>query len=165
MNCQEICERLDGFVDGELTEAELQEVELHLAQCSTCREEARALRTLVAEAAALPRELAPSRDLWPAIALQVESPRRPAGDKRHARAWVWGGLAAAAALFLAALLWRSGEWQGVPAASPQDGVARPVTFEAERDYDRAAAELLSALEAQRAALTPGWVSLSLVVEP
>ena len=49
----------------------------HLMQCDACRAEEQALRTLLDEAAALPEEIAPPRDLWQNIAPRLES-RTPA---------------------------------------------------------------------------------------
>src|SRR5262249_59112171 len=65
MTCERVRDTLDDYVDGLLSEADFQEVELHLASCAECRHEERLLRALLAQAAALPRELAPGRDLWP----------------------------------------------------------------------------------------------------
>ena len=53
----------------------------------------------------LPRELEPSRDLWPGIAAAIE--RRPAARARHR--WMLGSLAMAASLMLVAgLAWKRG---------------------------------------------------------
>jgi hypothetical protein len=71
----------------------------HLAGCASCRKLADALAIIAAAARALPREVAPSKDLWPGIAARIR-PRRP---------W-WPALAAAAVLLvgvgIAAWTWR-----------------------------------------------------------
>ena len=70
MTCQELDERLDDWVDGALPAAAAAEVEAHLLSCALCRERERRLRQVLAHAAALPRSVAPPRDLWPGIARQ-----------------------------------------------------------------------------------------------
>lgn len=67
-----LSDQIDDYMDGELAEAERAAVERHLSGCAACRADVEALRSLVADARALPRELEPGRDLWPAIAGQVE---------------------------------------------------------------------------------------------
>jgi hypothetical protein len=54
----------------------------HLTGCVPCRDEARALEALLAEAAALPRSVEPAHDLWGSIASRLDvadraMPRRP----------------------------------------------------------------------------------------
>ena len=71
MTCQELDLRLDDWLDGALTGDAAREVESHHAGCSACRERERELRQLLAHAAALPRSVAPARDLWPGIAERV----------------------------------------------------------------------------------------------
>ena len=89
MTCAEIQDRLDDYVDGSLSERDFQEVELHLHDCAECRKHERALRSLLAQAEALPAEMTPPRDLWPGIAERLGErsvlarlpsfARRPAG--------------------------------------------------------------------------------------
>jgi hypothetical protein len=68
-----ILERLDDYVDGELTPREERDVRRHLMACEGCRAEEAALRSLLAAAAELPEELLPERDLWSGIAPRLES--------------------------------------------------------------------------------------------
>jgi anti-sigma factor RsiW len=165
MTCQELDERLDDFVDGALAAAAASEVEAHLSSCALCRERERQLRQVLAHAAALPRSVAPPRDLWPAIARQLG----------RERSWSWRSvgwspvaLAAAATVVisLVAALW-SGRAPArvrtveIPAASPAvtavaatTGVSDPVLAAAERDYEAAANALLEALQQRRARLQP-----------
>lgn len=166
MTCQELDERLDEWVDGALPAAAAAEVESHLAACPLCQQREQRLRQLLAHAAALPRAVAPERDLWPGIARRVE----------RERSWSWasGGwspvvLAAAAtvAIGLAAVFWGG---QGpaarvrtvqIPTPTPEArpaagtaGLADPVLAAAERDYEAAANALLEALQQRRARLQP-----------
>jgi anti-sigma factor RsiW len=160
-------ERLDAWVDGTLPETEKQTVERHLAGCEGCREEERRLRELLAHAAALPRSMAPRRDLWPGIAREIE--RR--------QAWSWSGiatwqpvLAVAAAVVVAV----GAVYLGPPAAtsvhtvvvpSPGAGSAyelRPAAVSSdpevaamEQDYQEAATALLAALQEREGELAPG----------
>jgi predicted anti-sigma-YlaC factor YlaD len=157
---------LDDYLDGELGEAEFQEVELHLAGCEACRQEERAVRAVVALAAALPRTQEPPRDLWPGIADEIARRRRftlvRSAMAGPAVRWA-AGLAAAAAVVAAVWVVRR-ETPPAPevARSGQGAAVQPVSLgttpdaftEAERDYQRATAELMSALQARRASLSP-----------
>ncbi len=77
MTHDEILARLDARADGTLPADERAEVDQHLAGCPTCRREAEGLGALLAEARALPRSLAPERDLWGGIEGRL-APRAPA---------------------------------------------------------------------------------------
>ncbi len=159
MTCDEIVERLDAFVDGAGDEAAFQEIELHLAGCAACREEERALRDLLAEAAALPKSVQPARDLWPDVAARIA-----AGGVRARRARIgWTiGLAAAAAL---AALASARLLRPAPAAAPRQASASPARIvpaavgsddllPAEEGYVRATGELMNVLAARRDRLSP-----------
>lgn len=74
---EEIQSRLNDFVDGELPPAERSEVRDHLDGCELCRGELEGLVALLADARALPREVAPPRDLWDGIAARLQD-RSPA---------------------------------------------------------------------------------------
>lgn len=167
MTCERVTERLDDYVDGEVSEAEFQEVELHLAACEACREAERGLRAVVALAAALPRQQPPPRDLWPDIADQIARERRFALLSSAGRPHLWwaAGLAAAATLVVALWVVPRGTSDGPtvagPAPTPQ-AVLRPASLgaglesfqEGEREYQRATAELMAALDTRRASLPP-----------
>ncbi len=163
MTCTELDERLDDWLDGALPPSEAREVEAHLAGCQGCREGSRRLRELLAHAAALPRSVAPPRDLWPGIEGRIARP--------SAWSWLfaWGNpvLVAAAAtvvIGLVAVLWvhqTPGTVQTVeiPATSPAavERVAAsagpapsdPVLAQAEREYEAAASALLRALQQRK----------------
>jgi Putative zinc-finger len=159
MTCPEIRERLDDYVDGALSERDFQEVELHLHGCPECRRHEAALRSLLAQAEALPEEVSPPRDLWPGIAARLgEKPsllRFPVGLRRSG---AWASLAAAAVvLFAVASLLRrhSGEMTGpLPTGTPI-AVSKPETLDpAEQEYVRATSELMAALSQKREGLAP-----------
>ncbi|TWU32835.1 anti-sigma factor family protein [Novipirellula artificiosorum] len=47
-SCNQINERLSGFLDGELTQGDHQRVEVHLRSCESCREELAAMKEIKA---------------------------------------------------------------------------------------------------------------------
>lgn len=100
MNHQQAWERLDDFMDEALSAREMAAVGVHVATCAACREEIEHLRDLRRETEGLAREIAPPRDLWPAIASAIEQrPRRApesASRWQTLRAWRWLWPAAAA---------------------------------------------------------------------
>lgn len=167
MTCAECDDRLDDYVDGLLDEAAFQEIELHLAGCETCRRGERRLRALLAQAAALPCEVAPGRELWPGVAARLRPRRarplawlgtlvRRGEEPARLPHWLAPTLAAAAALLaLSTLVPRAGH-------APTDRGGRPYAVSsghdaaglgaAEAEYTRATAELMEALQARRATL-------------
>lgn len=165
MKCDEATLLLGEYRDGALPEAECHEVESHLSACVACREQERALAALLAEAAALPKELEPARDLWPGIAERI---RARGGVLRFPgrRAWLgtrgWSLAAAAAVLaVVSSAVTTMVVRQGEPVATaPAPGVLRPVAggtdglLEAEREYARATATLLQAVAERRGRLSP-----------
>ena len=105
MTCEEIRQRLSDFVDGELPESERPEVQEHLGTCLPCRRELLQIRGLLERVEELEPEIAPERDLWPAIRMGIGAARWPRESAERSepgrRPW-WLGLAAAV-VFLAAL--------------------------------------------------------------
>jgi hypothetical protein len=174
MMCAETKDRLDDYVDGTLAEAELHEVELHLASCAECRNEERRLRAFLARIASLAPEMSPPRDLWPGIAGRIAEARSQSDIRSRSvvrpfrRAW-WtpaAGLAAAAAVIVAlgatlSRVWSPSAGEGVPGAGVVHETAwttDPTLLAAERDYARATAQLMVALDARKAELPPGTVA-------
>jgi anti-sigma factor RsiW len=161
MTCRELDERLDDWVDGALAAAEARAVEEHLAGCELCRERERQLRRLLAHAAALPRSVAPPRDLWPGIAERIERGR---SWSALLASWQPFALAAAALVVgLAAFLWSGSGPTAVrtvamPSASPElrpvagTALADPSLAAAVRQYEEAARALLEALQRRRPVL-------------
>ncbi len=170
MTCQELDQRLDDWLAGALAPSEAASVEAHLAGCAACREAERKLRRVLAHAAALPRSLAPRRDLWPEIEQRLARPR----ERSWAFAWRSPLALAAAAtvvLGLVAVLWRhqpaaTVKTAEIPVASStfqavsESLVADPVLAQAEREYEAAANALLQTLRerARQVRLAPEELS-------
>jgi len=156
MTCAMLDERLDDWIDGTLPEAEAREVEAHLGECASCRDGAQKLRTVLAHATALPRSVAPARDLWPGIASRIERERRFAWTGSPA-AWL---AVAAAVVFatLAVMAYQRPPSPEVvvitnppagPAARPATAALDPGLQEMERDYQAASNALLLALQERK----------------
>ncbi len=150
MKCEEIRARLDEYVDGDLTEAEFQEVELHVGGCPRCGHEERQLRAFIAEAAALPEGIQPPADLWPEVAARLRGPEGmrlvpPSGLAR----WIGPMSVAAAAAVVIALSAGWWTWRRAPGVVPGglQGTVRPIAagslptelLDSEREYARATA--------------------------
>ncbi|MEP0546096.1 MAG: zf-HC2 domain-containing protein [Rhodothermales bacterium] len=104
---------LSDYLDGTLPAVQYNTVEQHLSDCPACRAEFERLHALVTALHALPRSVAPSRDLWNGIEAQIASPDRSRrgpdrAAKRGAAAWRRLGVAAVvvALVGLSALWWR-----------------------------------------------------------
>ncbi len=173
LDCRQIRERLDDWVDGTLGAADRQRVGGHLEGCSECRGELAALERLHAESSRLPREIRPPRDLWPAIESRLERRsswwRRllpPAGP--NAEPWpatpLLAALAGMLAVTLGVWLWRS-QPAPVPAPAPPAAEAAASRFdpalasraELARSEDGmllAHRDLLEAVERRRSQLSP-----------
>ncbi|HLA77247.1 MAG TPA: zf-HC2 domain-containing protein [Vicinamibacteria bacterium] len=152
MNCPDVEERLSAYVDGDLGEAEFQDLELHLATCVACQSEERELRALLIEAPGLAQEVSPPRDLWPGIAARIRTQRRP-------RVFTLGSTLAALAAGLALLAILTGRGPFLPVAPNAQSHAAAAgeaarLAELERQYDRVTAELLAVLNARRDSLPP-----------
>jgi hypothetical protein len=101
--------KMDDYLDGLLPENERRALEASLAVNAELRAELAALRALRDAAAALPRAIAPDRDLWLEIAAGVDASREKDPDtivtfRRPARAnrrvSTWSYLVAAAAVLV-----------------------------------------------------------------
>jgi hypothetical protein len=73
LTCAQVDALLGDYLDGALDDSAVAAIELHLAGCRACTAAAQDFEQIVRSAAALPA-LAPSRDLWPAIAQRIEAP-------------------------------------------------------------------------------------------
>jgi hypothetical protein len=78
MTHEQALERLDDFACGELPDIERVMVQRHVDTCGECQAEVEAIQALLAEAATLPRAIAPPRDLWAGIAPRLEARDTPA---------------------------------------------------------------------------------------
>jgi hypothetical protein len=101
MTCQDVELQLDAYLDRTLSAAEVAALDAHLAGCAECQATVKALRGLMAETHALPRELQPTGDLWPGIASRLPPRATPTPVRA---AWLLSptGLAAAALLLILA---------------------------------------------------------------
>lgn len=167
--CWELDARLDEYVDGTLPLDERGALESHLEGCASCRETVQGLRGLQAEAAELPAELAPPRDLWPEIRetlATAPAARAATGGWRPAQGgWRrWATLAAAAVLLVVAsvsltLLFTGGSTgESAPTRAavepPPEELILPGLQVVEQEYARATAELQDLLEESRDRLAP-----------
>ena len=122
MTCEEIRPHLDEFVNGELADSEQAAVQEHVGTCLSCRRELLEIRGLLAAVEDLPAELAPERDLWPAIRMNVVATGRstssaaPKGRREHA--W-WHYLAAAGIALVALSTPLSMWWMSRPTESEE----------------------------------------------
>jgi anti-sigma factor RsiW len=71
-------ERLSEAVDGALAAEDAALLEAHLATCDECRTVLSDLRAVAAQARALPPEIAPPADLWPAVESRIAAFARSA---------------------------------------------------------------------------------------
>ncbi len=68
MKHEELVRKLDCYVDGDLSDPAKREVEDHLADCASCREELKRIGRLLDHAMVLrERPIVPARDLWPEL--------------------------------------------------------------------------------------------------
>ena len=151
MTCQDVIERLDAYHLGTLTRPEMEALEQHLLACRECGAEFRFQRSLRTEVAALPRSIAPGRELWSGIEGRIggkEVLRTAQGSARR-RPWLLAaaaiGLIVASSATTAVLVRRSNPGKAVP------GVSVTLT---EAAYRQAADELLNTLESRRAKMSP-----------
>ena len=124
----------------------------HLKECAECRERLRALRSVLATAHALPREMTPPPEAWEGIRARMARPSR-AAQRWYGRPWM---AAAAAVIFLAggALILpfdvdstNKLKGRSVPAERTPVAIAA-----VEKHYTATLDELRQALDAQRPAL-------------
>jgi predicted anti-sigma-YlaC factor YlaD len=174
MSCDDVQDRLDDYVDGEASTADVHAIELHLASCAACRDEERLLRAVLSHAHALPREKTPPRDLWAGVAERIAAGETEGTNvvvfaRRLPRSWEgWAALGAAAAVLAALAIFlvssrRPGEGPGIasgtssPAATPalqRVSTGSSPLLDAELDYEKATAALMNALEQRRSSLSP-----------
>ena len=161
MNCNRMETLFDDYVDGLLTASAGKEAERHLANCPACRSSVDELRRLKQATQALPRGIAPERDLLPGIRDRIGRDARRGGGSSWMR---WAAVAASLIVLTGSV------WVGLrsldPGPAPVDGAAGALTvmlaadvslaeFEAaEVEYEQAADRLLEIVEARGDELTP-----------
>ncbi len=180
MNHERTLELLDDYVGGELPPREERDVRRHLMQCDDCRAEEQALRALLDEAAELPEAIAPPRDLWQGIAPRLQARADTAVERvdevrtigpRPVRPLPWWMLAAAsiALVFTTSLVTLRVSREpgaGPEVVLPAQQALAPgatqgalVSFRpAEREYEKAIADLQAVLQARRGELAPETVA-------
>jgi anti-sigma factor RsiW len=149
MTCDDALGPLHDRLDGPLPADLGGDLERHLAGCADCRALAHDLDRLRDAAGALPREVQPSRDLWPVIAARIET------GSAAPSWWHRPGLLLAALVLVA--LGSSALTAAVlrtPAEPPPIVVTERAAEDWEEDFDLAAAELRAAVDARRAELDP-----------
>jgi len=150
MMCPHMEATLNEYVDGTLAARERATVDAHLADCAGCQAAIVELRALLGAAAALPRSIAPKRNLWTTIEGRIV--QSVPGNVQRA---LWpGALAAAALLVIALALYRL--------LPPSAAHYRPVGqgwVTVQADVDRATEELSRILAAERDRLRPETVAL------
>ena len=115
MNCEQVRNLLDEYLDGELAAAQRASVDEHLAGCAPCRAELEILRNTATLVGSLPRVKAP-KGLTEDIKARLVS--RPAAVRSRRRPvvlrWVGiGGWVAAAATLIVVI--KLAPWEGPPA--------------------------------------------------
>jgi len=114
-----VTKRLSAYCNGELSPAEVQQVEAHLSGCARCREELEEIRLGVALASHLEKVPAPE-SLWQRIEAQLSGTDNREQDSVLPLWQDWRAWGVAAAVFVLAV------WLGVRWTSPQP-VRAPVT--------------------------------------
>lgn len=78
MKCKEIKYYLNDYADGHLIDEMREEIKKHLDICHGCKSHYSDLLTIISEARSLPKETAPSRDLWEGISQRISGRKSPA---------------------------------------------------------------------------------------
>ena len=150
MNHDDVLNKLNEYLDGELSPAERKEMDAHFAVCSDCRRELEALRDLVGRAGDLPSSVQPGRDLWPGIEARLEDRSVITGDfgrKRRFSFWHSRTALAAAAtvvLIILSVLGSLRPWEHETISSATEQVAVISTFaRIDRASDRVSRNLLT----------------------
>jgi anti-sigma factor RsiW len=152
MNCPEVKERLNDYVDATLPENERESLLAHLAVCAACRREAGLLRELLERAGALDREIMPREDLWKGIAQRIAHSGRPS---RRRRPRVLAASVAAVLLLIAAAVTISQLTPGT--ISEKTAANADLARNSEEAMDacaRARAGLLDSLDREKETLDP-----------
>lgn len=179
MSCKITEGQLNDYADDLLTAAKRAELEAHLESCAPCRETVVSLLSLRQQAAALPREIEPGRDLWPEIESRLAPTRVMRVDfgTRGPAAWFglrstwaqWATLATAALVLVVASSAITAYFMGAMAPAggrggEATGLAQPVSSAlaelepAEVGYAQAIEDLVQTLDEQREELDPDTVT-------
>jgi len=147
IHCETFLEQLQDYLDEFLSEQSRTEMETHLGECSSCREELTAFQTIMRETSQLPASIEPERDLWDGIIAMIESdtPSNVVSFSSRSRRIVRGSFAAAAGfVFVAGIAFFT-----LTVPYVEEGEKPPVADAFEEEYKNAKAVLLNALEERR----------------
>jgi len=163
MRCDEARALLDESVDGALTAEDLARVKQHLAGCRDCSSELGELQRLLARTADLPREIEPSRDLWPEIAARLEPVQKVVRGRFGSTRWLAVAAAVVAAVGSLLIAYSVGRQQAgtrvvttveaTPLAVPA-GLSATDFADAEAEFQAARDALLATLASRRASMSP-----------
>lgn len=153
--CENFRRWMDEAVDGDLRADFSGRLEAHLDECPACRRHKEDLRSLVVNAANLPGEKEPARDLWPGIEDRLSAV--PSSHKTMRRVIL--GVAALVVAAIGLSVWRA------PSSGPErlqqadlgvvQAANRAATLDGVRlEYRQAREELLAVVEARRADVSP-----------
>lgn len=163
MNMDDRETRLNDYLDGVLAPEEAATVEQELARDADYRALEASLRRVMDEAAALPKAVAPERDLWASIEARLEP--REAGGSRGGGRYRYALFAASfAGVFFAGILFAQLQWDTSPQV-PTATLVEPVVAEGsdlalvEAEYGQARALLVQALDDSRDQLSPETVAV------
>lgn len=158
-------DRLSEYLDGDLTEAERDELTRHLAQCASCTALLADLERVKAVAAALPH-VPPAADLWPAIAAGISRSNTVAFPRCYAfSVFQLAAAAALLAMLSAGAAWLTGRDPArrdlgtalPPASGVVTATSRPSRGSSHPSYDSAVAELSGVLAEGRERLDTATV--------
>ena len=136
----------------------------HVGECEACRASLHRVRSLLAAARALPRDVAPPPEVWRAVHASVARDARQRGTRAMSW-WHNGWLASAAAILLVvgtatvmnlAARGRSSKAKAM-VETPASSMSSPALFAVDKNYIVTIRELRAALETQRPGLTPRTV--------
>ncbi|MBC7895570.1 MAG: hypothetical protein H7066_09155 [Cytophagaceae bacterium] len=161
---------LNDVVDGRVAASERAHVDTHLRDCAVCRETVETLRTTIADADALPPDVALPATLWTDIRRSIDAGKVtaiPTAAPARVRGW-WmtpRRIAVAAVVLIAGssaltavVVRRQAPTSVVASSQPMAGVL-PVQWQAaERGYLNSASELREQLDAQRNRLNPATIA-------
>jgi hypothetical protein len=155
---------LNEFLDGELSPEAARSFQEELGADPALQAEERGLRGLIDEAAQLPNEIAPERDLWPGVAARLGR-IRPATHRGRPRSTAVKGtlaVAAAAVIFLGGIYYGrmiktpDQTTVGGPGSGPPAALEAPMAelASAQREYEQVRAALHAALAGSRDWIEP-----------
>lgn len=163
MRCDEVRARLDDLLEETLPSDKRALVERHLAACRDCSDELEELRRMLERVTDLPREIAPSRDLWPEIEARLEPSRTVVRGRFGGSRWLAAAAALVAAVGLVLIAYSVGlrhagtrtatAVRATPLAVPA-ALSETSFAEAEAEFQTARNALLTALASRRASMSP-----------